>query len=179
MINSFVNFSLFLNRTRLFLVVSILSVLSFGLTACDSTPPKLMPAVKQFETEQQKEAHLATIRNNHKDLLMHKRDETMIQGIRTKKNSLNACINCHVPEQHNGKVLRHTDSEHFCSTCHGYVAAQIDCFDCHVDHPVSKTESTANVPNDSIHSVLASKSIVEKNTKSAVDKAVKGDSTSE
>ena len=107
-----------------------------GLSACDSEPPELMKASKQFESDEIRDRHIAYMRKNHMDALKHKRDETMYKGIRTEKNSINACINCHVPESYNGKVLRHTDQEHFCTTCHTYVAAKLDCFDCHVDHPV-------------------------------------------
>ncbi len=124
------------------ILTSLMLVLVAGLSACDSEPPQLMKAVKQFESDEIRDNHIKHIRNDHMDMLLHKRDQTLYQGIRTKKHSLNACINCHVPEQHNGKILRHTDPEHFCSTCHSYVAAQLDCFQCHVDHPV-KESSTA------------------------------------
>ncbi|MFT5760638.1 MAG: hypothetical protein ACI9LM_005425 [Alteromonadaceae bacterium] len=106
-----------------------------GLSACDSEPPELMKASKQFESDEISDKHVAYMRTNHMDALKHKRDETMYNGIRTEEHSLNACIDCHVPESHYGEVLRHTDQEHFCTTCHTYVAAKLDCFECHVDHP--------------------------------------------
>jgi len=127
-------------------------VLSIGLNACDSNsePPKLMKAVKQFESDEIRDGHIKNMRKNHMDELLHKRDETVIKGIRTKEHSLKACINCHVPEEYNGKVLRSTDPEHFCSTCHNYVAQKLDCFQCHVDHPNSNKVSKV-APNDTIH----------------------------
>lgn len=133
------------------IIFTLMLFLITGLTACDSEPPKLMKAVKQFNTEDELKAHMSHIRRDHMDLLLHKRDKTVIKGIRTEENSLIACINCHIPEKHNGKVLRHTDPEHFCSTCHNYVAADLDCFQCHVDHPVSDINSTSEAPDDSIH----------------------------
>jgi len=129
--------------TQSLLGVALMLLLATGLTACNSEPPTLMKAVKQFESDEIRDAHVTRMRKYHMDDLKHKRDETMHKGIRTEENSLIACINCHVPEKHNGKVLRHTDPEHFCSTCHGYVAAQLDCFQCHVDHPVKDTGSTS------------------------------------
>ena len=127
-------------------------VLGASLSACDnSKPPELMKAVKQFESDKVRDGHIKHMRKDHMNELRHKRDETVIKGIRTKNHSLKACINCHVPEEHNGKVLRHTDPEHFCSTCHTYVAAQLDCFQCHVDHP-NNAKTANNAPNDSIHS---------------------------
>jgi len=142
-------FSLRSKKIQSVILTSLMVLLGASLVACDSQPPKLMKAVKQFESDEIRDAHVKDMRKNHMDELLHKRDETMYNGIRTEKHSLKACINCHVPEQHNGKILRHTDSEHFCSTCHGYVAAQLDCFECHVDHPVS--DKLAEAPKDEIH----------------------------
>lgn len=139
------------NKTHLFFIISLVFMVLSGLSACDSKPPELMKASKQFETDQIRDEHIAHMRKNHMDELLHKRDLTMYQGIRTKKHSLKACINCHVPEQHNGKILRHTDPEHFCSTCHGYVAAQLDCFQCHVDHPNNNTQVSKVMPHDVTH----------------------------
>ncbi len=133
------------------ILTSLMLVLGAGLSACDSKPPELMKAVKQFKSDEIRDGHVKNMRINHMDELLHKRDETVINGIRTKKHSLKACINCHVPEQHNGKVLRHTDPEHFCSTCHGYVAAQLDCFQCHVDHPNNSKQASKIAPNDATH----------------------------
>ena len=134
---------------RRFILFSLMLFSLFGLNACDSEPPALMKASQQFETDEIRDKHIAYMRINHMDALKHKRDETMYQGIRTEKHSLNACINCHVPESYNGKVLRHTDQEHFCTTCHTYVAAQLDCFTCHVDHPMKSVDSSNDVSSDS------------------------------
>jgi len=112
-----------------------------GLNACDSKPPVLMKASNQFESDEIRDRHIAYMRKNHMDALKHKRDETMYQGIRTEEHNINSCINCHVPESYKGKVLRHTDQEHFCTTCHTYVAAKLDCFECHVDHPMQNVVS--------------------------------------
>ena len=133
-----------------FILTSLMLVLGAGLSACDSKPPELMKAVKQFESDEIRDGHIKNMRKNHMDELLHKRDETMIKGIRTKEHSLKACISCHVPEKYEGKVLRHTNPKHFCSTCHGYVAQKLDCFQCHVDHPNNSQVSTI-APNDTIH----------------------------
>jgi len=136
---------------------SLVLFLAIGVTSCNSEQPKLMKAVTQFDTDQQRDDHIALMRYDHKDLLRHKRDDTMLRGIRTEDNSLNACINCHVPKEHNGKILRHTDPEHFCATCHNYVAAKPDCFQCHVDHPVDeKIGATSKLPQDKLDALHAS-----------------------
>ena len=124
-------------------IFSILCISLLGITACDSEPPALMKATVQFESEEKRDKHISYMRTHHMHALKHKQDDTMYNGIRTEKHSLKACINCHVPESYNGKVLRHTDPEHFCSTCHNYVAEKLNCFECHVDHPV-KTEESVN-----------------------------------
>ncbi len=134
------------------ILTSLMFVLVTGLSACDSNskPPELMKAVNQFKSDEIRDRHIENMRINHMDELLHKRDETVINGIRTEDHSLKSCINCHIPEQYNGKVLRSTDPEHFCSTCHNYVAQKIDCFQCHVDHP-NNSKVSQIAPNDIIH----------------------------
>ena len=157
-------------------LISLVVFLATGVSSCEDEQPKLMKAVTQFDTEQQRDAHIALMRKDHKDLLKHKRDETMLHGIRTKDNSLKACINCHVPKEHNGKILRHTDPEHFCATCHQYVAAKPDCFQCHVDHPVDDKAGTAsNLSQDQLDRLHASIST----TEALVDKSSIDTSTQE
>jgi len=83
------------------------------------------------------------MRKNHMETILHKRDETMRKGIRTKQDSLAECINCHVSKDEHGKYANVGDDKHFCSACHNYAAVSIDCFDCHNDKPTeaSKTGS--------------------------------------
>jgi len=154
-------------------LISLVLFLAIGVSSCKSEQPKLMKAVTQFDTEQERDAHIALMRKDHKDLLKHKRDETMIRGIRTKDNSLKACISCHVPKQHNGKILRHTDPEHFCATCHKYVAAQPDCFQCHVDHPVDDsggaTSSLSQDQLDILHASISTSDALVDNKLSSTD----------
>lgn len=72
------------------------------------------------------------MRRNHMKLLMHQRDETVLEGIRTKKYSLKECINCHASKA-TGSVAASKDD--FCVSCHTYAAVKIDCFDCHSSKP--------------------------------------------
>ena len=72
------------------------------------------------------------MRRNHMKLLTHQRDETVHEGIRTKKYSLKECINCHASQQ-TGSVTAAKDN--FCVSCHTYAAVKIDCFDCHSSKP--------------------------------------------
>ena len=77
-----------------------------------------------------------TMRREHMNFLLHKRDLTMRQGIRTSRASLVECIDCHVTPDSSGKVARINDEKHFCSSCHVAASVSIDCFDCHADRPV-------------------------------------------
>jgi hypothetical protein len=83
------------------------------------------------------------MRRNHMTYLMHQRDETVIEGIRGKKYSLQQCINCHAtidPEVQDGKVRT---IKPFCAECHSYAAVKIDCFACHNPSvPLDKTSET-------------------------------------
>lgn len=81
------------------------------------------------------------MRRDHMNLLLHKRDQTMYDGIRTKKASLNECIACHVTPDETGKVARADDEEFFCSSCHVAASVSIDCFDCHADRPLEMIEN--------------------------------------
>ena len=77
----------------------------------------------------------AIMRANHMELLLHKRDETMRKGIRTKDRSLQECIACHAVPGSDGLPVSADDSRHFCVACHKYVAIKIDCFECHASRP--------------------------------------------
>lgn len=75
------------------------------------------------------------MRRDHMNFILHQRDETMHQGIRTSKYSFAECIDCHVQPDETGNIASFKSEEHFCNTCHEYAAVTIDCFDCHADRP--------------------------------------------
>ena len=75
------------------------------------------------------------MRRNHMNYILHQRDETMYDGIRTSKYSLAECIDCHVQPDENGNIASVDSKEHFCNTCHEYSGVTIDCFECHADRP--------------------------------------------
>lgn len=77
------------------------------------------------------------MRRTHMSMLMHKRDQTVHEGIRTKKASLTECINCHATPGADGEIARIDSDQHFCASCHVAASVTIDCFECHADRPVS------------------------------------------
>jgi len=82
-------------------------------------------------------APIDEMRTSHMAMLLHKRDQTMRQGIRSKEASLTECINCHVTADANGHVARIDNEKHFCSSCHVAASVSIDCFECHADRPAA------------------------------------------
>jgi len=79
------------------------------------------------------------MRRNHMNLLFHKRNETMRQGIRTPTHSLKECIGCHAQQQPDGSYLPVNDPGQFCQSCHSYAGIQPDCFDCHATTPATSS----------------------------------------
>ncbi len=73
------------------------------------------------------------MRKEHYTFLNHQRDKTVHDGVRKKQHSLVECIACHIQPREDGSIPKHTEADHFCSTCHKYVAVKIDCFQCHAD----------------------------------------------
>lgn len=115
--------------------------LTMLISGCDSAP-----AATQLATAQQKAQQCVepteVMRSQHMTMLMHQRDATVLQGIRTTQHSLKECINCHVaPTKADGSPLHYGDKEHFCTTCHAAVGMKIDCFQCHADRPQGKSTS--------------------------------------
>jgi len=86
------------------------------------------------------------MRKNHMDVLLHQRDETVIDGIRGEPFSLVGCVDCHASQDDNGQMLRVDAEGQFCESCHSFAAVKIDCFGCHAAVP--ETQDTASVQLD-------------------------------
>lgn len=80
------------------------------------------------------------MRRNHMQLLFHKRDQTMRQGIRTPLHSLKECIGCHAQQLPDGSYRPVTDEGQFCRECHSYAGVHPDCFDCHATTPAAPAQ---------------------------------------
>jgi predicted CXXCH cytochrome family protein len=72
------------------------------------------------------------MRRNHMKLLLHERNLTVHEGIRTKRYSLKECINCHASKETNSVTAA---KDNFCVSCHAFAAVKIDCFECHSSKP--------------------------------------------
>ncbi|MCB1725119.1 MAG: sulfur reduction protein DsrJ [Gammaproteobacteria bacterium] len=80
-------------------------------------------------------APTAFMRRNHFELIEHQRDITVHEGIRKTDNSLAGCIDCHVRHDAAGQYVPVNAQGEFCSACHEYVGASLDCFTCHATKP--------------------------------------------
>ena len=83
------------------------------------------------------------MRRNHMNMLLHQRDGTVHEGLRTKRFSLKECITCHAVKGDDGQPVKISDPKHFCRTCHDFVAVHIDCFECHASRPDPKAKKSA------------------------------------
>lgn len=132
-----------------------LTILGFALLAAGlglSSPahagdvPMPKPA-KAYKGEQCIEP-TDVMRRNHFDFLKHQRDETLREGIRGQKHSLNDCIDCHAvtsPDVAGGKLRT---LKPFCKECHDYAAVSIDCFECHTGAAVPGIGKQSALPAD-------------------------------
>lgn len=137
---------------------TLVMVVMLGLTAtlagCEDTTPEPRLATAKAKAKQCVEP-TEVMRKNHMEFILHERDETVYEGIRSSKHSFKGCINCHIPASDaSGKPVNYlTDDhtlnpDHFCATCHAYVGVKLDCFECHSDNP----EGAA--PDDSMHAAV-------------------------
>lgn len=106
-------------------------LLTAGATFAES---RLLPSFPEPEGESCVVPTPDIIRN-HMKYLYHHRDETMHEGIRTKKFSLTGCISCHATKDESGKAIPVNAEGQFCQSCHAYAAVKIDCFQCHSTIP--------------------------------------------
>jgi hypothetical protein len=102
-----------------------------SVQAADPKPGGRVPLpVVKIEKGEQCVEPTAEMRRNHMEKMLHQRDRTMHQGIRTTQHSLKNCVNCHAAQS--GSVL---GKDGFCASCHQYASVHIDCFGCHTDKP--------------------------------------------
>jgi len=117
----------------LFLILLLISPI-----LADVPKPHIPEAVKGEQCVEETDY----MRRNHMDLLMHRRDETMHKGIRTRKHSLQNCLTCHAVKDKQQNIISIKDERHFCRSCHAYAAVKIDCFDCHSSTPIAKDKNS-------------------------------------
>jgi hypothetical protein len=138
-----------MKNTKSFSVIAVTTLASFmlaGALLASETPKKSRVAVPQFKIEQGGQCVEPTdeMRRNHMEKILHQRDRTVHEGIRTTQHSLKNCINCHASKD-TGSVL---GKNGFCESCHTYAAVTLDCFSCHSDKREPDTKKTGELKND-------------------------------
>ena len=83
------------------------------------------------------------MRRDHMKFLMHQRDATVLNGDRDTKYSLVGCMDCHNPASVSEEIIRYENPEHFCAECHAYASVKIDCFECHDDRGLTRSEQSS------------------------------------
>ena len=78
------------------------------------------------------------MRRSHFQFILHQRDDTVHQGIRSQKHSLKGCIDCHATQDDQGRYRPINAEGQFCQSCHAYTATRIDCFQCHATKPATE-----------------------------------------
>ena len=125
-------------------LLAVLTALPRGACAADPTwLPK--PARGQGETCV---ADTDWMRRNHMTVLNHQRDNTVHDGIRTKRFSLKGCIECHAVKGANAEPVTAASPQHFCRACHDYAAVRVDCFECHASRPVARAPAAGAAPHE-------------------------------
>lgn len=124
------------------LLLICLSTLSITLSAADSAS-KSNPLLPTINIEKGDKCVEPTdiMRTNHMEFILHQRDKTMHEGLRTKQHSLKNCINCHANPETNSVLGK----DGFCESCHTYAAVSMDCFGCHSSAP--EKELSNNTPS--------------------------------
>jgi nitrate reductase cytochrome c-type subunit len=124
-------------------IIVFLSWLTLPSILVAETSAKLKPFIPKANGEECVR-DTSYMRKNHMEFLFQKRDQVVLEGIRSKTESLNACLSCHEVKNKAGLTVSFDSPDHFCRTCHDFVSVKIDCFDCHTSVPDSKTISSVS-----------------------------------
>jgi hypothetical protein len=128
------------NRMKQLLVyvvlAAVMAMVSLSTNAEGWTPKPTIVKGKGEECVEPTEV----MRKRHFEFILHQRDKTMHEGIRTKRYSLTGCIDCHAKRDKNGEFLPINAKGQFCQSCHSYAAVSIDCFQCHATRPAENSE---------------------------------------
>jgi hypothetical protein len=87
------------------------------------------------------------MRRDHMQFILHQRDKTVHEGVRTTKHSLKNCVDCHADSK-TGSVL---GKDGFCESCHRYTAVKIDCFECH--SAMRETSAAVGTPPSTVRAL--------------------------
>ena len=114
--------------SALLVVLAAGASLAAGFSLAHARAPKPVVAI---ERPGQCVEATEVMRRDHMKFLLHQRDRTMREGVRTKPHSLAGCVECHASTK-TGSVL---GEQGFCESCLRYASVKLDCFECHASKP--------------------------------------------
>ena len=112
---------------------SLLVLLASVSSVVAQTEPPVLPKGKGERCVEPTEV----MRRDHMRFLLHQRDRTVREGIRTKRHSLAECVACHAVPDDRGEIIRVDTAGQFCESCHAYTGVKMDCFECHAAKPIA------------------------------------------
>jgi hypothetical protein len=112
-------------------VAAVLAFASVALTAHAQSGRVPLPTI-EVDKSTTCVAPPEVMRRTHMNLLSHRRDRTVHQGVRGGDEALTRCLECHASRT-TGAAIGSRDA--FCQSCHDYVGVKLDCFDCHQGKP--------------------------------------------
>ncbi len=125
-------------------LVTLISLLLVGITVGYTDPPQL-PRGKGEQCVEPTDV----MRRDHMKFLLHQRDRTVHQGVRSKSHSLAGCVDCHVQTNNEGGYIPVDAPEQFCEACHTYASIKLDCFECHATKPDQSQSARQTLPVES------------------------------
>ncbi len=134
------------------MMLVLLTVVLLGSTTAMADVPS--PKIPKGNAEQCVKP-TAEMRVNHMEYILHHRDKTVHEGVRTTQFSFKKCINCHAVKDDAGKAVTIKDERHFCNSCHTYTAVKIDCFECHASTPTAKSGSMPHAAINPLNQISA------------------------
>ncbi len=129
------------------LIVFLSVLLSSVFVQADHHIPNLGEKATEFKDDGEEAhkregmSHAASLilqRKMHPELLLHKRDKTLRQGVRGGYVQLKKCVECHTSVDESGEFIPVNAPDQFCSTCHQKVGTSLDCFSCHRTTPAEE-----------------------------------------
>jgi hypothetical protein len=123
-----------LKHLKISFLIFILVLGIQGVKAHDENP-HVSPGKSKADSQEACVEPTELMRKEHYMFLLHQRDETVIDGVRTKQHSLANCVDCHVSYDNQGKAIPINSEGQFCQECHVKTATNITCFSCHAAEP--------------------------------------------
>lgn len=155
---------------RPFLVLcTVLALLSSATYAADDKKSARVP-VPAFKINTDKGEQCVepteVMRRDHMQFILHQRDKTVHDGIRTTKHSLKNCVDCHADTK-TGSVL---GKDGFCESCHAYASVKLDCFECHS----ALREAATPAPASTVRALSAAQKLASESSDSTGSRQAKG-----